>query len=180
MRQISKEAGIALGGIYNHFATKEDIFGAVFITYHPYNEVVPAVQQAQGDTIEDLLHNVARFMVEGLTKSPTFLNLLFIDLVEFHNAFTSQVVGQEIPVFEEIYARLIQKGGGRMRPMPPLIMARSFFGLFFSYYITGIFLRSVPNLPSEVMNEHAFDYFIDIYLHGILIPEQNDEKGGPV
>ena len=35
MRQIAYRAGIALGGIYNHFAGKEGIFTAVFEANHP-------------------------------------------------------------------------------------------------------------------------------------------------
>jgi AcrR family transcriptional regulator len=177
MREIAREAGIALGGIYNHFATKEEIFAAVFEVHHPYNQIVPAVQQAQGDTIEILLRNTASYMVQGLKDTPDFLNLMFIDLVEFQNRHTSQVVSKNLAFFEQVYIRLMQTAGSRMRPMSPLIMARSFFGLFFSYYITGLFLRSVPNLPPELTDDTVFEKFVDIYLHGILIDDTPPEDG---
>jgi len=60
MRQIVQRAGIALGGIYNHFASKEAIFIAVMIEdasctqLHPLMAVAPALQVAQGQTIEEL------------------------------------------------------------------------------------------------------------------------------
>ena len=36
-------AGIALGGLYNHFDSKEAVFHAVFLEYHPYKETLPAI-----------------------------------------------------------------------------------------------------------------------------------------
>ena len=46
MRQIAQEAGIAVAGIYNHFANKEDIFITVLKAHHPYNDIMPALQTA--------------------------------------------------------------------------------------------------------------------------------------
>ncbi len=36
MRQIAEQAGLALGGIYNHFSSKEELFEAIIIDKHPY------------------------------------------------------------------------------------------------------------------------------------------------
>src|SRR3990172_4106452 len=82
MRDIAREAGIALGGIYNHFASKEDIFLAVFIEHHPYRDVLPAMNAAQGETIEAFVRDAAAQMLDALGESQDFLNLTFIELVE--------------------------------------------------------------------------------------------------
>ena len=47
-------------------------------------------------------------------------------------------------------------------------MLRSFLGLFFSYFITDLLMGS--QMP-VAMKAGAFDYFVDIYLHGILANE---------
>ena len=57
MRQIASQADIALGGLYNHFEGKEDVFRAVFLEYHPYHEVVPALLAAKGETVEQFVRN---------------------------------------------------------------------------------------------------------------------------
>ncbi|MBF8283944.1 MAG: hypothetical protein HW378_2859, partial [Anaerolineales bacterium] len=41
MRDIADAAGIAVGGIYNHFSDKEAIFAAVLDAYHPYHVILP-------------------------------------------------------------------------------------------------------------------------------------------
>jgi AcrR family transcriptional regulator len=177
MRQIAKAAGIALGGIYNHFANKEEIFEAVYLAYHPYNHIVPAVQTARGDTAEALLGDIARHLTEGLSTNTGFLNLMFIDLVEFQNKYTTKCLEKQLPFITRIYESVAQAARPSLRPIPPLIVMRSFFGLFFSYYITGIFLRSSPSLPAE-LHENAFDHFVEIYLHGIISNDlQNKSEG---
>ena len=42
MRQIADQAGLALGGIYNHFASKDEIFQGIIIDKHPYKKILPA------------------------------------------------------------------------------------------------------------------------------------------
>jgi AcrR family transcriptional regulator len=180
MREIAREADIALGGIYNHFATKEEIFQAVFFAHHPVHQVYPAVMQARGDTTEELLRDIAHYMVEGLKKQPDFINLLFIDIVEFQGRNASHVIEDKMPFLGGIYQRLIECGGPHLRPdIPPLIFLRSFFGLFFSYYMTGIVLNMTPNAPPEI-SENAFEYFVDIYLHGAVSNENTSSPGARI
>ncbi len=47
MRQIAQQANLALGGLYNHFSSKEQVFKAVFLAFHPYHEVLPLIASAQ-------------------------------------------------------------------------------------------------------------------------------------
>src|SRR5512138_111585 len=55
MRQIAEQTGLALGGIYNHFSSKEEIFAALIMDNHPYKQVVPIVMATKGETAEELL-----------------------------------------------------------------------------------------------------------------------------
>lgn len=170
MREIAAQAGIALGGIYNHFATKEEIFFASFSANHPILQLIPAVKQARGNTTEELLKNIAGILVEGLNVHPGFISLLMIDIVEFQSRYSSIIIKKELSYLSEYYNHLTEIAGSSLRNIPPLIIARSFFGLFFSYYMTGTVLNNIYDLPNEI-KENAFDYFVDIYLHGILSPE---------
>lgn len=170
MRHIAREAKIALGSIYNHFDTKEKLFEAVFQAYHPYQQLIPAIQQTSGDNVEILVRNLASRMVEILNNSPEFLNLVFIDFVEFQNKYTRSAVEKNLYQFANVYQRMRQVDNSKIRPIPPLILARSFFSLFFSYFITGVVIRSAPG-PLAALEHNALDYFVDIYLHGILAAE---------
>jgi AcrR family transcriptional regulator len=164
MRNIADEAGLALGGIYNHFATKEDIFVAMLMERHPFLDVLPALQAAQGETIEDLVRDAAQRMIAALNERPDFLNLIFIELVEFEGRHVPQLFQIFFPPLME-FAQRFQQVRGRLRPLPLPVILRAFIGLFFSYVITGLIMDSQL---SAVPRTAAFDHFVDIYLHGIL------------
>jgi AcrR family transcriptional regulator len=165
MRQIGQFAGIALGGIYNHFDSKEAIFTAVILAHHPYYDVIPAMQAAQGETVEEFVKDAANRLVSNLDERLDFLKLMFIELVEFN--------GQHIPqIFETFYpdvlefAQRFSINRNELRAIPAPVLVRAFLGMFFSYFITELLIGQF--LPDE-MNENTLDHFIEIYLHGVLL-----------
>lgn len=165
MRQISGAAGVTSGGIYAHFASKEEIFSAVFQEYHPYLQVLPRLLAAEGITLEALVKDAARRLVQALAENREALKLMFIDLIEFQ--------GRHFPLmFDSTFTSVLglaERFSGfqnEMRPISLPVIVRSFIGLFFAYFMTGmIFPGSFPN-PGE----QDLDAFAEIYLHGIMRP----------
>jgi AcrR family transcriptional regulator len=167
MRQVAERAGVTVGGIYAHFASKEAIWEAVLMDHHPYHAVMTLLQQAGGDTVSEFLKQTASLMIDGLGEREDVLNLLFIELVEFDGKHLERIYRLVLPDLARLGQVFAQKRG-RLRPVPLPILARSFAGLFFSYYITEIIM---PDEARALMGEHALDTFVDIYLHGILEPD---------
>lgn len=171
MRQIAQDAGIALGGIYNHFSGKEEIFKTVFIELHPFWDTLPLMNAAQGETIEEFVRDAAQRMIGGLGEHTDFLNLMFIELVEFNGQHIPQFFQNFFPQFRAFSQRFLAKRQ-EMRDIPLLMVTRAFIGLFLSYVITDLFIGK--HLPAEGL-ENALDYFVDIYLHGILKSGSSEE-----
>ena len=165
MRQIAQTAGIALGGIYNHFDSKEDIFKAVILAHHPYYDVIPALQAAEGETVEEFVQDAASRLVSNLDVRMDFLKLMFIELVEFNGQHVPQIFDTFYPDVLEFAERFTVKRV-ELRSIPAPILVRAFIGLFFSYFMTEILIGQF--LPAE-MNKDTLDHFIDIYLHGVLL-----------
>jgi len=165
MRQIARSAEIALGGLYYHFNSKEQVFKEVFLRYHPYHDVMPVLISAEGETVEQVVGNTIKQMIQALGDHPDFMNLMFIEVVEFNSEHVGELASSLRPYQLEIVERIVQLDRDRLRPIPPIMLIRTFFGLFFSYLITEIVLAK--QAPEE-MRENALEYFIDIYLHGIL------------
>jgi AcrR family transcriptional regulator len=164
MRQIANEAGLALGGIYNHFRSKEDIFVAILNERHPFLSVLPALQIAQGETVEALIGDAASRLIVQLSRDNTFLNLMLVELVEFKAKHIPMMFQAFFPPLME-FAQRLPHVRGPLRDIPLPVILRAFIGLFFSYVITDLIIGSQLQ-PS--MKDKAFDYFVDIYLHGIL------------
>ena len=167
MRQIAKQAGISLGGIYNHFASKEDIFREVVLVYHPYHEIMPLLANAQHESIETLLRHAAQLVDETLTARPELINLMFIEMVEFRSKHIPDLLERVFPIVTQILQRFTE-AGDNLRPIPMPMLMRTFISVLFGYFISKNALGE--NISLE-FRENALDYFLDIYLHGILKSE---------
>ena len=164
MRQIAKQAGLALGGLYNHFAGKEDILTAVMMERNPYLDIVPALEAAQGATAEELVRNAAAGMLAALKNRPDDLQLMFIEIVEFKGQHFPQLFESLFPQMIGFAQRLVQVNGD-LRPIPPPTLIRAFVGFFFAYFMTEWLMGD--QFPPE-SQQSAFEDFVNIYLHGIL------------
>jgi AcrR family transcriptional regulator len=167
MRQIAQQANLALGGLYNHFPGKEQVFEAVFLTFHPYHEVLPLITTARGSNLEELIQNAIQRMVQAVEGRPDFMNLMFIEVVEFKSTHAQQLFANLFPQGMQILQHLVGAYPEQVRSIPASMLVRTFLGLFFGYYLTETALA--PNAPPE-FRENAMQYFVDIYLHGILAP----------
>ncbi|MBN2388145.1 MAG: TetR/AcrR family transcriptional regulator [Anaerolineales bacterium] len=164
MRQVADRAGLALGGIYNHFTNKEAIFRELIHDRHPYRQILPIMLSTPADNAETFVRSAAQAMVSELGKRPDFIRLMMIELVEFNGRNMPKIIEHVLP---EVIP-LIQKFSdqkGQLRKLPPFVFFRAFIGLFFSYYITEMMIASTPIALNQ---NNALDHFIDIFLHGIL------------
>lgn len=168
MRQIAERAELALGGIYNHFSSKEEIFQAIILDKHPYKKVLPAIVEAQGETVEEFLHNAAQIVINELKSQPYYIKLMLIEIVEFngkHGAMLiKEIAPKALPIFEKIV-----KARKNLRVTNPALLLRSFIGMILSYMITEIIVSN--SILQKLMPKNAADAYVDIYLHGILKPE---------
>lgn len=168
MRQIAEKSGLALGGIYNHFSSKEDVFRAIVEERHPFFQFVPILSAVPGTTVEEFVRNAANTLVAELRRHPEFLNLMLVEIVEFKSSHVPQVFKKLLPMIMPI-AEHISSLEGNLKPIPPFVLARAFLGMFFSYYITDMLLGR--SMPPELRQINVMDHFVDIFLHGILESE---------
>lgn len=165
MRQIAEDCGLALSSIYNHFASKDQVFQAILEERHPFFQMLPMLQSVQGATAEEYVHNAAHALVDQLTRHPEFLNLMLVEIVEFESSHVPAVFERLLPLLMPVAQRLASLDGN-LRSIPPFVLARAFLGMFFSYYITEIIFGRA--LPPDLRVPNAIDYFVDIFLHGVL------------
>ena len=164
MRQIADRAELALGGIYNHFSSKDEIFEAIIVDQHPYKKILPLIMEA-GDTTEEFFGNAFHIVIHELGKQPEFINLMFIELVEFrgkHGKIMLREIGpQVLPVFEKVI-----KTRKDLRVTNPAVLMRSFFGMIISYFVTEMIISD--SVLSKLMPKNSTDAYVDIFLKGIL------------
>ena len=169
MRELAQRTGLALSSIYNHFENKQAIFSELIIDRHPFHQILPLLLSTQGKTVEEFVHNAARSMLDELGRRPDFINLMFIEMVEFN--------GRNFPeMFKVIFPQILpliqrfQTSQDKMRPIPPFILFRAFLGLFISFYITEFLLAGTP---AAALQENALDHFVEIFLHGVMVEKES-------
>jgi AcrR family transcriptional regulator len=164
MRQIAEHAGLALGGIYNHFTSKEEIFEGIVVDKHPYKRVLPLILEAQGETTEDFLKNAMKIIIDELSKGP-YLKLMMIEFVEFNGghgaAMLKEIVPTVLPVFEQVI-----KARKDLRVTNPAVLMRSFLGMVISYFITEMVVSN--SVISKLMPKNTADAYVDLFLHGVM------------
>lgn len=168
MRQIAERAELALGGIYNHFKSKEEIFEAIIVDKHPYKRILPLVLETAGETMEDFLGNAARVAIKELSSDPSFMKLMMIEVVEFNGihgaAMIREVAPKMLPVFERVL-----KTRKNLRISNPALLMRSFIGMVISYVLTDLMISN--SILNKTMPKNPIDAYVDIYMHGIVKPE---------
>jgi AcrR family transcriptional regulator len=169
MRAIAEEAGLAVGGIYNHFATKEAIFAAVLDDYHPYHTLLPALAETQGETVEEFIRDAARRVQANIEGAEVrVLPFMFMEMVEFQGRHAHALAKKMLPAFYDFVQRFTEREG-RLRPLPLPVLLRTMMSLMLGYLLTELILRGVKGLPHFEPGAYKwFDGMIDIYLHGIL------------
>ena len=165
MRQIAERAELALGGIYNHFSSKEEIFQGIIIDKHPYKRILPAILAAQGETVEEFFKNAFHIVIAEMGERPEFVNLMLIELVEFKGKHGSLLLREMAPKILPVFERVI-KSRKNLRVTNPAFLMRTFVGLVISYLMTEMVISN--SMISKLMPKKIEEAYVDIYLHGIL------------
>lgn len=166
MRQIAQTAGLALGGIYNHFDSKEAIFKGVITTYHPFVTVVPRLEYLEGDSTEQLLRQAAHLIVDEMQQQSGLFNLMFIELIELGGRHMPQLVDIVLPSILRFQRRLAAGHQGTLRTQTPISFFRSFIGTIVAYYVMNELLASTAAMQLDSL---SIDDMMDTYLHGLIL-----------
>ena len=175
MRLIADRAGLVVGGVYNHFASKEDIFKAVVRTYHPFVTMIPQLNAATGETAEEILRSTADGLLSEIDRQPGLIHLMFIELVEFNGQHIPDLVESLLPSVFGFLERLAA-APGHLRSFSPPAMLRVFLGGIFAHYLTMTILShtSLNQAAQSTGGLGTLDDVMEMLLHGIMAPMTPD------
>jgi AcrR family transcriptional regulator len=166
MRQIAQAAGLAVGGLYNHFSGKEAIFTAVLEAHHPYRTVLPAMEAADDRPAEEQVRELAVQTWQAIRgREDQLLPLMFIELVEFRGRHLGELVGRLFPQVTQFLGRLSGQDY-QLRAVPSAVLLRSFVGLIVGYTLTEAVLKNSP--VARQLDLGTFEDMLDVFLHGVL------------
>jgi AcrR family transcriptional regulator len=168
MRQIADKAGLALGGIYNHFKSKEEIFEAIIVDKHPYKRILPIILATETEGLEEFLKNTMQIVIKELGSEPYYMKLMLIELVEFNGRHGASLLKLLTPEIFPVFERLV-KSRKDLRVTNPALLMRYFFGMILSYFLTGMLISD--SMIEKLMPKKVENAYVDLVLHGVLKSE---------
>lgn len=169
IREIARKSGTSLSNLYYYYQDKESIFTAIFTEKHPYLQLLAILNEAPDDTdAESIMRDVGRKLVTYLQEHPEFLNLVFIEIIEFQGQHLRAVAQYVISSVENFTKRFSKAPGHEvLRPISADLILRAFVGMFVAYAISKQILSDMtPGAKTD-----NIDPYVDIFLHGILQPD---------
>ena len=173
-KEIAKAAGVSEAMVFKHFATKDELYGAILDnktcqgeTHFPWaedSEIRRAMERRDDYTV---FYNLALNALNKQQSDVGFLRLLFFSALEEHelaDRFFKEFVTR---VYEFIgsYIEKRQKEGA-MRKIEPRIAVRAFLGMMIHQSLNNILWDKKRTLL-DITNETAAKNFADILLHGV-------------
>ena len=175
-KEIARAAGVSEAIIFRHFATKDELYGAILHSksckdgLHKFpwegNEVLQEALRQKDDF--GVFYNLALQAMTNQQQDEGFMRLLFYSALEEHELaerffgeFVSQVYG-----FIGEYVRERQADGA-MRDIEPRIVVRAFLGMLIHHSLNNILWDKRRSLLN-ISNDEAARNFAEIVLRGVL------------
>lgn len=164
LRDIAKAAGNrAVGGIYNHFASKEALFAELLQMATPAAEMRAMFASLHGDTAPALIRAYLRAWMPISLRYYEYLKLVQIDLSEFNGANIQRIFPEMGTPYQEFVAAIQRLPG--LKAMPTVVLMRLIDVLVAGYAITARY--DPDDARAALTPEQWIDVLVDALLEGI-------------
>lgn len=173
-RQIAQAAGVSEAMVFRHFATKEDLYGAILGDKACHDEMKfpweqdPVLREAiEKKDDYAVFYNIALNAMRKQQADVGFMRLIFYSALEAHDLADNFFNEFVLKVYEFIggYIEQRQKDGA-MREMNPRIAVRALMGMMLHQSLNNILWDRKRRLL-DITNEEAAANFAEILLRGI-------------
>lgn len=174
-KEIARAAGVSEAMVFRHFATKDELYGAILdnkgcedgVHRFPWeaNETLQEAIKQKDDFA--VFYNIAFDALNKHQKDEGFMRLLFYSALEEHvlaQRFFNDFV-ERIYEFIGGYITTRQRDG-EFRELNPRIAVRAFLGMLIHHSLNNI-LWDKKRVILNISNEEAASNFAEILLRGI-------------
>jgi AcrR family transcriptional regulator len=174
-KEIARAAGVSEAMVFRHFATKDELYGAILdnkncsdgvhrFPWEANEKLSRAIEQRDDFAV---FYNIALDALDKHQADVGFMRLLFYSALEEHmlaERFFHDFI-EKVYEFIGSYISQRQKDGA-FREMNPRIAVRSFIGMLIHHSLNNI-LWDKQRVILNISNEEAAKNFAEILLGGI-------------
>jgi len=175
-KEIAKAAGVSEAIIFRHFATKDELYGAILdskscrdgLHRFPWesNEVLQEAIRTKDDYA--VFYNLALHAMNNHQKDEPFMRLLFYSALEEHelaDRFFGEFITQIYGFIGEYVSE--RQADGVIRDVNPRVVVRAFLGMLIHHSLNNLLWDKQRRLL-DISNEEAARNFAEIVLRGVL------------
>ena len=174
-KEIARAAGVSEAMVFRHFASKEELYGAILhskgcrdgIHEFPW-EANETLQQALREKDDfAVFYNFALDALDKHQSDASFMRLLFYSALEEHelaDIFFNEFVSEVYKFMGSYIER--RQADGAMRELNPRVVVRAFLGMLIHHSLNNILWDKKRRLL-DVTDEAAARDFAEILLNGV-------------
>lgn len=175
-KDIAARAGVSEVTLFRHFQTKENLFIKVIEHFSFLPKLKKLTLELEDKPVEDSLKLLARAFLERLRVKKALIRIILSELPRYPEIIKESYhkIIEDILKELSLYFKKLQERGLLRETIPSQIFAQAFLGLFFSYFhskeIKGF------NFQEGLTEEEITQYFVDIFLKGVLRETKEGKK----
>ncbi len=175
MRDISKQAEVSLGNLYNYYDTKEAIFESIIKRYSTLiNEKLSDIFNEIDEPLEPTnLRKFGEMVGEMVNQHSDFWLLMYIDVLEFQNRHFRLMFDGLIDRLRKIYGDRFEsaKNRGDLRTgVDASVAFTTAYMQFFNYFLVEKLFGGNQHLGLN--DEQALNHLTKIFAYGTLSEEK--------
>lgn len=168
-REIANAVGVSEPVLYQHFATKNDLYSAIIDSksregQQKFLSVLTPFMETQDD--EGFFRELAEQILAWYIDDPAYIRLILFSSLEGHELSRLCYERQAIVYFRFVSSYIERRiAQGAFREMDPLVAARAFAGMIGHYAMGRVIF------PCDLLRDHSpsqvIHQMVEIFLSGI-------------
>jgi AcrR family transcriptional regulator len=176
-REIAHEAGVSELTLFRHFGSKDNLFEEMLNTNTFLPHLRELLPELKGRTYTEALIIIGTRFLEALKEQKSLIKIIYAEI----NLYPEKIREVYLNFVNEIiqilagYFKDLQKKK-ELRTFDPVLAARAFMGMIFSYFKAEEIVKGRGIRKNEVTK--TIGGFVDIFVHGTVAERSWRMNGG--
>ncbi len=168
LRDIAREAKVSMGGIYHHFASKEEIYDSLLRASDIATDMLLILPLVRAPEFPQNLAQVGGAIAGIVRKHRDTFKLFYIDVLEFEGRHVKPLIQQFHNSFRDLSDGLLAHRKDDLIDMNPALLVRAMIALFLHSHLEAVMLEQPLADSLGMSDEDITASMAELLLRGVL------------